>query len=312
MKQKKKTLLLLGSLFIATVVGFIGVNKDYLILRYKLRKEFSYLGVNEQGRPEFEHVKSGIVMILVPGGEIVINEKLNQKDIANIEEDAGLKKRVVKLSPFLMAKYEVSQGVWKKVMGSDRYPQLQNVNQPMIYISYKDCFGDPESFCKKVGLKLPTEYQWEYACRAGTSTRFSFGDWLKPEEANCDFSNIKSRNPFKGEGGLKDKFSSHYSSGEKRHNKLKNIYLPCGSFAPNPWGFHDMHGNVWELCIDTVSPDVSNKVGMGARVGNIKYRIRRGGSYLDPVPYCRSSYRSLFSEDMRSGGNGFRPVYVIE
>ncbi len=189
----------------------------------------------------------------------------------------------VSLSPFLVAKYEVSQSAWKKVMGSNP-SHFQGENLPVEQVSWEDC----QEFCRKTGLSLPSEAQWEYACRAGTNTDFAFGDSLTTNQAN--FLPAKRFRPGGGGGNT----------------------VPVDSFGPNAFGLYNMHGNVAEWCQDTddpefyKSPEASHKDPLST--SSAEYRMSRGGHRRAMFRACRSSSRTLrMPSSYRGDTCGFRP-----
>ena len=140
---------------------------------------------------------------------------------------------------------------------------------------------------------LPTEAQWEYACRAGTTTATSFGNALSRTQAN-----FRGR-PYNGGAG----------------GPVLDRATPVGSYPANPWGFHDMHGNVYEWCRDwhhaTLSggadPDLSHVRGAMNRDGSFS-RVRRGGAWTDDGWACRSAFRARFEPERRYDHIGFRVI----
>ena len=177
--------------------------------------------------------------------------------------------------------------------GSDNhYKKLDLLNPareqtPIVGVSWQDAKAYCDWLSKKSGDKyrLPTEAEWEYACRAGTTTKWSFGDdksKLKEYAWYEDNSNSKTQ-----EVGLK---------------------------KPNPWGLYDMHGNVWEWCED----DWENNYNSTPRDGsahenkNTRYKVLRGGSWLDDADDTRSAYRFYWGVDDRSNYVGFRLLRVIK
>lgn len=212
---------------------------------------------------------------------------------------------------FWMGKYEVTQGQWKRVMGKlpgeltaelpagDDYP-VGNVN-----------FAETEAFCRKLTemahtsgdlpsgweFRLPTEAQWEYACRAGTTTATSFGDSLSSKQAN-----------FKGKP---------YNGGEP--GPSLNRAAKVGSYPANAWGLHDMHGNIYEWCRDWyhlrlpggTDPDLYSAKATATRSenGDIS-RSRRGGCWSDEGWPCRTAFRLRFEPERRYDHIGFRIVAV--
>lgn len=170
----------------------------------------------------------------------------------------------------------------------------QNDNCPVTCVS----LDDAASFCKwlsdKTGQKilLPTEAQWEYACRAGSSTAFFWGNTLNGDKANCD---------------------GNYPYGTNEKGKFLKKALPVRSYSPNAWGLYDMHGNVWERCADWYDRnypegDVVDPVGPKTGV----YTVNRGGGWNRKAEYARSSYRDKDEPEVRINNLGFRCVAVFQ
>jgi len=190
-----------------------------------------------------------------------------------------------------MSKYEVTQAQWKAVMGST--PSNTNYgigdNYPVNNVSWDDI----QTFIQKLNAqtgqtyRLPTEAEWEYACRAGTTTPFNTGNNLTTSQANYDGDYPYNGNP-KGE--------------------YRGKSTPVGSFAPNAWGLYDMHGNVWEWCSDWYGtyPSGSQTNPTGAATGSL--RVNRGGSWYIYAQSCRSAYRYNNTPDYRYISLGFRLV----
>ena len=183
--------------------------------------------------------------------------------------DGEVQHEVTLTNGFYLGKYELTQAQWAKVMGSD----LKDTEWPEEYVSWVDAVV----FCKKLtemekkagrvpegmAYQLPTEAQWEYACRAGTTTAFSWGDSIKFSNANYEYD-------------VSDFWGNP---------------IPVGKYPPNPWGFHDMHGNVWEWCADWYGPypigSVTNPEGPAAGSN----RVARGGSWKVDGVLLRSARR---------------------
>ena len=148
-------------------------------------------------------------------------------------------------------------------------------NLPVEYVSWKDC----QEFIRRVnvslncGVRLPTEAEWEYACRAGTSGPY----------AGADLDSM---------GWYED------NSGWDTH--------PVGQKSPNAWGFYDMHGNVWEWCDDWYGEYPSGSVTDPAGSASGHDRVERGGCWINPSHCCRSAYRDYSYPGHRSGYLGFR------
>jgi formylglycine-generating enzyme required for sulfatase activity len=135
---------------------------------------------------------------------------------------------------------------------------------------------------------LPTEAQWEYACRAGTTTATSFGDRLSAKQAN-----------FKGKP---------YNGGED--GPPLGRAAKVGSYPANPWGLHDMHGNIFEWCRDWYHPKLPGGVDPDLSAAPATSRVRRGGAWTDDGWPCRSAFRLRFEPERRYDHIGFRVAVV--
>ncbi len=186
-------------------------------------------------------------MVLIPAGKFMMG-------------DLGKDHEVTLTKPFYMGKYEVTQDQWQAVMGSNP-SSTKGTKLPVTNVSWNDC----QDFIKKLnaktngGYRLPTEAEWEYACRAGSKTVYSFGDSIIKGDANY------------GPGG-------------------KSVAV--GSYKPNAFGLFDMHGNVWEWCEDWLGgyPEEAVTDPMGAVMGN--FRVLRGGSFYAVALKVRSADRN--------------------
>ncbi len=211
---------------------------------------------------------------------------------------------------FWMTKAEVTQGQWQRIVGDfpDRPPTDQfgiGADVPVYWVS----FFDAERFCarltdraRRAGVlpadwvfRLPTEAQWEYACRAGTTTATAFGDRLDRDQANFSGEPIN--------GG--------------RDGPAARRAIPVGRYPANAWGLCDMHGNIFEWCRDWyharlpggVDPDLSGVQGVPNRDGSYS-RVRRGGAWNDDGWACRSALRLRYEPARNSDHIGFRVVAV--
>jgi formylglycine-generating enzyme required for sulfatase activity len=191
---------------------------------------------------------------------------------------------------FWLADTACTQALWQAVMGNNPANFKDDLNNPVEQVSWNDSQG----FIQKLnGLvpdlkaKLPTEAQWEYACRAGTTTPFSFGANITPEQVNYD-----GNYPYVGD----------------KKGLYREKTVPVKSLPANPWGLYEMHGNVWEWCQDWYASypaePVRNPEGSQTGVG----RVVRGGSWYGYGRRCRSAYRYGDEPDDRSYRSGFRLI----
>lgn len=261
----------------------VGLNWNALVIEYKLLRDFKSLGLNEQGYPEYVHLKSGIVMVLLPGGAFMMGSPENEE--GRDPNEGPVHK--VKVSSFLISKYEVTQAQWEEVMGNNP-SEFIGEDMPVEMVSWNDC----KYFCDQMELLLPTEAQWEYACRTGINEPFNFGDNITNKDCNFD-----GGIPYKG-----------IVSGRKRR-----MTLPVSFFKPNQFGLFNMHGNVKEWCLDLF--DESYYSSKQASDGDVacstgsKGRVIRGGSWTDGPYYCRSASRGWGMPTSKLGFIGFRPVW---
>ena len=250
---------------------------------------------------KFKRVTNSIGMELVeiPAGKFTMGSPEDEKD--HHEDEAQV--RVTLTQPFGLGKTEVTQGQWKEVRGTEPWDGQKYVKAdkdcPATYVNW----GDATEFCKKLTAierksgklkadeeyRLPTEAEWEYACRAGTETAFSFGD---------DESKL-------GEYAWWGGFDlAALTKGEVKAgggNAAREQYAhTVGTKKPNPWGLHDMHGNVAEWCSDW-----RGRATGEAPKGDSMRVIRGGGWFHDPG-FCRSAGRGYGIPSFRLDYLGFR------
>ncbi len=213
---------------------------------------------------------------------------------------------------FWMSKYEVTQGQWKLVAGKLPGERTAAAGEGDDFAVYWINFSEAEGFCRKLTelahksgdlpteweFRIPTEAQWEYACRAGTTTATSFGDTLNRKQAN--FAGQPYAMPDGPDAG----------PSLKRAAKI-------GSYPANAWGLHDLHGNEFEWCRDWyhtklpggVDPDLYSVQGIPNRDGTYS-RVRRGGAWGDDGKFCRSALRLRYEPHRGADHIGFRVVAV--
>jgi len=221
----------------------------------------------------------GMVMAMVPKGIAIL--QVVEWHVQKGRRDKVVKKKIP--SPFLMGLYPVTQSQFQIAMGKNP-SEFRGDTLPVETVTW----AEANEFCQKMSAlpeefaagrvyRLPSEEEWEYACRAGAATAYSFGDDSKQL----------------GEYGW---FGGGPGSGPDAGNASKTTH-PVGEKAPNPWGFFDMHGNVWEWC----SNDARAMRGATERVV-------RGGSYYHTAAEAQSNSRMHYKENTRSSTVGFRVV----
>jgi len=248
---------------------------------------------------------TAVVLVLLPGDpDYVLGS-------ADPTQDDKMRTCRVNLAPYFIGKYEVTQGQWERVMGtnpstfraeSSTGEQRFDDAHPVEYVSWVDV----ATFCGRTLLELPTEAQWEHAARAGTRTVFWFGD--DPRDARwCE--NVLDLSYT----GLVGSIPAPWHDGFSNH-------APVGSFAASPFGLHDVHGNVIEWCRDpafeSYGPDRTEPGdGLTSLVPDggapSERRIARGGSYYLPAGVGRSAFRQAQTTDVRQNHIGFRVARAL-
>ncbi len=188
-----------------------------------------------------------------------------------------------------MGKYEVTQEQWEGVMGKNP-SYTKGAKLPVNNVSWNDC----QDFIKKLnaktkgGYRLPTEAEWEYSCRAGTTTEYSFGDSIKPKDANWNHNFIS----------LKE-LENQYQQGKVKPEVV-------GSYKSNAFGLYDMHGNVCEWCEDWRGDYPKGLVTDPKGPDSGESRVLRGGSFIVVARVTRLANRSYYSPSDRGDSLGFR------
>ncbi len=217
--------------------------------------------------PFTENLPNGLTLEMVglPAGQFLMGSPDSDPDAKSYEKP----QHQVKINSFAIGKYPVTQAQYQAVMGTNPSYFKINPQNPVERISWDDA----QAFCQKLSqitgktYRLPTEAEWEYACRGGTTTRFYFGD-----DANQ----------------LADYAWYDGNSGGKTH--------PVGQKKPNAWGLYDMSGNVWEWCEDNWHDSYKNAPSDGSAwlTNDNNYKLLRGGSWYDRPAYCRSASRVFY------------------
>ena len=254
----------------------------------------------------------GLDMVLIPGGTFLMGSPEDELESRDNERP----QHEVTIQPFFLGRYTVTQAQWQIVAN---YPQIERElnpnpsvfkgdNHPVERVSWYDA----TEFCKRLSAKtrreykLPSEAQWEYACRAGTKTPFHFGETITTDLANYRGIDIITR-----EGT----YSGSYGLGPR--GKYREQTIDVRNFPANVWGLHDMHGNVFEWCEDHYHSNYQGAPDDGSawidEDRTNRNRVMRGGSWTRCPRNCRSAYRSsniwrnvFFNYDV-----GFRVVCMV-
>jgi formylglycine-generating enzyme required for sulfatase activity len=257
---------------------------DYFIESQKRRGFRRVLEVDIGGgqKMEFVRIPKGTFSMGAPDGEPMMEDNEKPQHYVEISRD------------FYLGKYEVTQAQYRATMGENP-SRFQSDRLPVENVNWNEAGKFCEALSKKIKRKasLPTEAQWEYACRAGTTTPFSFGSKLNGVSANCD--------------GTKP-YGLNVSGTDLGKTTL------VGSYPPNPWGLYDMHGNVWEFCRDYFAPYDKSQVRdpFQPTPQRDAYRVLRGGSWTSFAKSCRSANRIWHHPDLRFDFAGFRVCLAID
>ncbi|MEI3649365.1 MAG: SUMF1/EgtB/PvdO family nonheme iron enzyme [Dolichospermum lemmermannii FEM_B0920] len=261
-----------------------------------------------------------IELVRVPAGKFMMGMPPEERQIAlenalkyNVEReraeewlDWSTPQHEVYLQEFLMGKYAVTNAQWYAVMKTkpcEQYDsEFQGDKQPVIGVSWHEA----QAFCEKISeqtkraVRLPTEAEWEYACRAGTTTAFAFGKTITTDQVN---------------------YNGNYPYADTSKGKYRECTVNVDSFTPNAWGLYQMHGNVWEWCWDEFHNSYSGKPARLKSNGNEPWGklkvvkednhayICRGGSWYSNAVYCRSASRYRNFARNQDSTLGFRVVF---
>jgi len=244
----------------------------------------------------------------IPAGEFLMGSPDTEEGLSSNEHQHRV--RITK--PFRLGVYQVTQAEYQRVMrmnpswfastgkGRDQVAGKDTSRFPVEAVSWDDAV----EFCSKLSAlpeerragrtyRLPTEAAWEYACRAGTTTPFHFGRQLNGGEANCH---------------------GNYPYATTSKGPYLTRTRTGGFYAPNGFGLHDMHGNLWEWCADFYGADYYKKSPVADPGGPPEgsSRVLRGGSWHYDAVFCRAASRDRFTPSNRNNYYGFRVLCVVE
>ncbi|MBD2336670.1 SUMF1/EgtB/PvdO family nonheme iron enzyme [Calothrix sp. FACHB-156] len=263
--------------------------------------KFDVVTVDAKGKPTnptkgeakyfVEELGNGVTleMVQIPGGTFMMGSPPGE---AQRENDEGPQHQV-KVPGFFMGKYEVTQAQYQAIM--EKNPSnFKGETRPVEQVSWDDAVEFCRKLSQKTGRKyrLPSEAEWEYACRAETTTPFYFGETITTDLVN---------------------YNGNYPYASAPKGEYRQQTTPVGKFPPNAFGLYDMHGNIWEWCLDTYHKNYNEAPTDGSAwlSGNDNdSRVLRGGSWYDGARRCRSANRNYVTRADRGSLVGFRVVAV--
>jgi len=239
-----------------------------------------------------------MVLVLIPPGAFLMGAPLHEE----MREDDEPPHMVTLSAPVYLGATEVTQRQYERVTGANP-SRYVGPDRPVERVSWHEA----SAFCRRLteaerssgrlrdgeAYALPTEAVWECACRAGTTAPFNLDGPLNTDRVNYD---------------------GHYLYGEehKLHEAVwRHKTTPVATFAPNPWGLWDMHGNVWEWCADWYGPYATTAVADPAGPASGVNRVLRGGSWFDSPGDLRSANRTAATPDNQDGNIGFRVMRTV-
>jgi formylglycine-generating enzyme required for sulfatase activity len=231
---------------------------------------------------------ASLTMVKIPAGSFMMGSPLNEEKSESDEKP----QYKVNLKSFYLGQTEITQAQYQAIMGTNP-SNFKGVELPVEKVSWLNA----KEFCEKLSQKtgkaysLPSESQWEYACRAGTTTPFAFGETITTDVANYD---------------------GNYIYGKASKGIYRKKTTAVNTFAPNAFGLFDMHGNVWEWCEDNWHSNYEKTPADGSAwaVSGNNTHVLRGGSWFNLPNRCRSAYRGRFNADGYIDDVGFRVVYA--
>ena len=292
--------------------------------------EFEVVTVNAQGQisqreqrsAEYrrEDLGDGITLdlVLIPGGSFRMGSPDGEEgrdwygDFNDAFKGVNVEgpQHQVRVQPFLMGKYPVTQAQWKAVAALPKIERdldadpanFKGGNRPVEQVSWDDAVEFCQRLSKRTGreYRLPSEAEWEYACRAETTTPFYFGATITTDVAN--YAGVDWENKGKT-------YPGSYGQGPK--GEYRQQTTDVGSFSANAFGLYDMHGNVWEWCLDHWHNTYDGAPTNGSAwlsSGESNLMLLRGGSWFGNPGYCRSALRNRVARVFRDTGIGFRLV----
>jgi formylglycine-generating enzyme required for sulfatase activity len=260
--------------------------------RLSSEEQQKFMNLEEIKDLALEDLGNGVTleMAAIPGGTFMMGSPENQEGYHSSQSP----QHQVTVPPFFMGKYPVTQQQWRVVAALPKVnidlksdpSYFKGDNLPVECVSWNDA----QEFCARLSqmanktYRLPSEAEWEYACRAGTTTPFYFGETISTDLAN---------------------YNGNYTYGQGQKGEYREKTTEVGIFPANPFGLYDMCGNVWEWCEDGLH---ENYIDGSAWTSLGSEPVMRGGSWFNDPQHCRSAYRYYYSRDYHDLNVGFRVV----
>lgn len=237
---------------------------------------FIAMFVTAQNKPEVEWVQ-------IPAGTFTMGSPENE-----FGREQGEIQHSVTINGFKMSKYEITFEQYDKFCEAVRKPKPNDAgwgrgSRPVINVTWDDA----KAFAAWMDCRLPTEAEWEYACRAGTTTPFNTGENLTTDDANYDGT---------------------YPYHNFKQGQFRQKTLPVGNLKANAWGLYDMQGNVWEWCNDYMAKYTGDFLTNPKGPSSGYLHVGRGGSWKNIAQHCRSAYRYGRPATHKSDALGIRLV----
>jgi formylglycine-generating enzyme required for sulfatase activity len=246
-----------------------------------------------------QNLRNGVTleMVSIPGGTFKMGSPENEQGYSSYQSP----QHQVTVPPFFMGKYPVTQKQWRAVAALEKVnidlksdpSRFKGDNLPVECVSWNDA----QEFCARLSqmanktYRLPTEAEWEYACRGGTTTPFYCGETISTDLAN---------------------YNGNYTYGQGQKGQYREKTTEVGIFPANPFGLYDMCGNVWEWCEDGSHENYINAPTDGSAWTSLSSKaMLRGGSWFSLPHFCRSAYRFNDIRDSHYSSFGFRVVCVV-
>ncbi|MDP6542624.1 MAG: formylglycine-generating enzyme family protein [Phycisphaerae bacterium] len=292
---------LVGLAVFCCLVGGLGAERKTTIPAWANVSKEQIAEAKKLGVPVAFANSAGVKFVLVPAGEFMMGSPDNEP---GRYKEEGPQHKVKIPKAFYMSIHQTTQGQWKAAMGTTPWKGQRAAKDNPDHAANHMCWNDAVAFCAKLGAKdgrsysLPTEAQWEYACRAGSTTRYCYGDDI-------------------GEKKLGEYAWYHETAMAKPDQRYVH---PVGVKKPNAWGIHDMHGNVWELCMDVTHKNFEGapadgsawlKGGVPLNKGELPRRVLRGGGWRSTNRRVRTASRYSYPPALRSYYVGFRITCAV-